>query len=257
MKFFAVITLILIGIASDTIAQIVNIEKERLRNQDSARLAGKFAATAQLIENKGLSIFADFNPHIQFKKNRHIILLIGQWEYLSALSNTVNHGGYAHLRYNYRLKPLLKWEVFSQLQYNRIWNMPWRYLAGTGPRLKCIDQEAMQVYLGPLYLFEWQRSQLDEINRYMHRLSAYISWNMHWKALLRFAGTVYYQPRLNQWMDYRISGQTELQLNLSKHFSLEQKTTWIFDETGFIGIPRKNYRLSLGFAYRFQQLEKK
>ncbi|QLH46978.1 MAG: hypothetical protein HWD58_15935 [Bacteroidota bacterium] len=57
--------------------------------------------------------------------------------------------------------------------------------------------------------------------------------------MLRFAGTVYYQPRLNQWMDYRISGQTELQLNLSKHFSLEQKTTWIFDETGFIGIPGK------------------
>ncbi|QLH46980.1 MAG: hypothetical protein HWD58_15945 [Bacteroidota bacterium] len=76
-------------------------------------MAGKFAATAQLIENKGLSIFADFNPHIQFKKNRHIILLIGQWEYLSALSNTVNHGGYAHLRYNYRLKPLLKWEVLA------------------------------------------------------------------------------------------------------------------------------------------------
>lgn len=251
MKFFIGFLFLSLVTAQFASAQIVNIEKERLRNQDSARFVGKIAATAQLIENKGLSIFTDVNPHIQWKKNRHLILLIGQWEYLSALSNTVNHGGYAHLRYNYRLKPLLKWEFFTQIQYNRVWNMPWRYLAGTGPRLKCIDREAMQVYLGPLYLFEWQRSQLDEIDRYMHRLSAYMSWNTHWKSLLRFAGTIYYQPRLNVWTDYRISGQTELQISMNKHLSLEQKTTWIFDETGFIGIPHRNYRMSLGFSYRF------
>lgn len=53
-------------------AQIVNIEKERIKAHDSAGIEGQMNMSVQLNENKGLVFFSEINPHLQYKRAKHL-----------------------------------------------------------------------------------------------------------------------------------------------------------------------------------------
>ncbi len=232
-------------------AQIVNIEKERIRNHDSVGMMGKVSMTFSIIQNKTRLINAEFNPHLQYKNKKHLLLLIGQGVYAALDKKTVTNGAYGHLRYNYVLRPQIKAECFTQLQYNRIWNMPLRFLLGAGPRFKLFDVKQNRIYAAPLYLYEMQVVASGKTTQINHRLSAYLSWNIAAGSTLFFAGTVYYQPLLRDFSNYRVSGQGELNIAISKHLSFENKLTCIFDQTRTVDIPAESFQYSAGFGFKF------
>lgn len=232
-------------------AQIVNIEKERIKNQESKKLVGKISATLQITQNKKLAVNADFNPHLQYKHKKHLILAMAQMEYLAVEKTSINSGGFLHLRYNYALTQNTKAELFSQVQYNKIWNMPMRFLLGAGPRFKLIDLKQNRLYFGPLYLFELQKVSASNQTQCNHRLSAYLSWNFDWAKGVLFVGTVYYQPLLRDLSNYRLSGLCELNIALSPHFTFDNRFGFIYDQTETIDIPVQTYRFSSGFGYKF------
>jgi hypothetical protein len=251
-KYFKYILCSLIGMMYFPLtAQIVNIEKERIKAHDSAGIEGQMNLSVQLNENKGLVFFSEINPHLQYKRAKHLLLFVGHWDYTYAAKKVLNHGAFAHLRYNYALFKRIKWELFQQIQYNKIWNMPFRYLSGTGPRFKLLDWPNTKLYAGPLYIFEWQRVGAYGSDLFTHRLSSYISWNAQYKDLYRFSGTFYYQPNWINWRDTRFSTLVELQFKLNRQFSFDHRFTWIHDATGVVDIPLYTYRYTLGLGYRF------
>ncbi len=232
-------------------AQIVNIEKERIKNQDSSRVLGKIGATVNITQNKKLAVNADFNPHVQYKRKKHLLLAIAQMEYASVDKAIINNGGFLHLRYNYALARNLKGELFSQVQYNKIWNMPLRFLLGGGPRFKLLDIKQNRLYFGPLYLFELQEVNAENHTQYNHRLSAYLSWNVDLAKGVLLAGTVYYQPLFVDFADYRLSGLCELNFTILPHFTFDNRFGFIFDQTQTTDVPSQMFRFTSGIGYRF------
>lgn len=232
-------------------AQIVNIEKERIKNQETKKLVGKISATLNITQNKKLAVNADLNPHLQYKYKKHLILAMAQMEYLAVEKTSINSGGFFHVRYNYALTQKIKAELFSQVQYNKIWNMPLRFLLGAGPRFKLMDIKLNRLYFGPLYLFELQKVSASNQTQYNHRLSAYLSWNVDLAKGVLCAGTVYYQPLLRDLSNYRISGLCELNIALSPHFTFDNRFGFIYDQTQTIDIPVQTYRFTSGFGYTF------
>lgn len=232
-------------------AQIVNIEKERIKNQDSIKIMGKLSGTFNIVQNKNVSVYADFNPHIQYKNRKHLLLAIAQLEYSAINNSTINSGGLIHLRYNYAILKNLKAEIFTQAQYNKIWNMPLRYLVGFGPRFKLWEQNQNRLYFGPLYMFELQKVQNNQYVQYNHRLSAYLSWNLISNKILFFSGTLYYQPLLAHFQNYRISGLCELNFVISPHFTIDNRLILSYDQTNTTDVPAKTYRFTSGLGYKF------
>lgn len=232
-------------------AQIVNIEKERIRNHDSIGIMGKVSATINIIQNKNLLVNADLNPHLQYKNRKHLVLAIAQAEYAALDSKTINNGGFFHLRYNYALFRSVKAECFSQIQYNKIWNMPFRFLIGAGPRFKLLDFQKSRLYFGPLYMYEVQQVKTGNYTQYNHRMSAYLSWNTELNSLLFFSGTVYYQPLLSNFQNYRLTGLCELNFAISRRFTFDNRFTMIFDQTRTVDIPPQTYRYTAGLGYKF------
>jgi hypothetical protein len=232
-------------------AQIVNIEKERIKKQDSIGMAGKISATLNITQNKTLLINADLNPHLQYKGKKHLILALAQSEYAALDSKTINSGGFVHLRHNYSLYKNIKSDVFTQLQYNKVWNMPLRFLLGGGPRIKVLDYRKNRLYFGPLYMYEIQEVQAENFVQHNHRMSAYLSWNIELNAILFFSGTVYYQPLLKNFENYRLTGMGELNIAVSRHFSFDNRFMIIFDQTGTTDVPARTYRYTAGLGYKF------
>jgi hypothetical protein len=232
-------------------AQIVNIEKERIRNQDSIALAGKLSTTFNLTQNKNLLINSDINPHLQYKNRKHILLGIAQWEYAALNKKNINNGGYVHLRYNYALFKNSKLEIFTQLQYNKVWNMPYRYLLGAGPRFKLLDAQKQKIYTGPLYMYEIQSVKADNYIQHNHRISTYVSWNTQLTSSLSFNGTVYYQPKIDQFSNYRLTGLCELNVVISKKLTFDNRFSYIYDQTLTTDVPASSYRYTAGLGYKF------
>lgn len=242
---------ILLFYKKTSICQIVNIEKERIRNHDSAIVVGKLSATLNISDNKKVLISSDINPHLQIKKNKHLFLTIAQWEFSTLDKSTINNGGYVHLRYNYAIASKIKLDVFTQFQYNKVWNMPLRYLLGAGPRIKLLDIQNNKLFFGPLYMFELQEEGSTHQTQYNHRLSSYVSWNINKSPFLFFAGTFYYQPLIANFNNYRMSTLVELNFTITKHFTFDNRFLWIFDNTKTIDIPTYSYRYTAGFGYKF------
>ncbi len=232
-------------------AQIVNIEKERIRNHDSTGMMGKVSATMNITQNKNLLVNADLNPHLQYKNRKHLLLAIAQAEYAALDNKTINNGGFFHLRYNYALFRSVKAECFSQIQYNKIWNMPFRFLLGAGPRFKLLDVKKNRLYFGPLYMFEVQQVKGGDYTQYNHRMSAYLSWNSELNTIVFFSGTVYYQPLLKGFENYRFTGLCELNIALSRHFTFDNRFSMIFDQTRTVDVPPQTYRYTAGLGYKF------
>lgn len=243
-----ILTVAFLGPAS---GQIVNIEKERIKKHDSSGIAGKISATLNITQNKTLLINADLNPHLQYKGKKHLILALAQTEYAALDAKTINSGGYVHLRHNYTVYKNIKSDVFTQLQYNKVWNMPFRFLLGGGPRIKVLDYLKNRLYFGPLYMYEVQEVKADNHIQHNHRMSAYLSWNMELNAIVFFSGTVYYQPLLKNFENYRLTGMGELNIAVSRHFTFDNRFGIIFDQTGTTDVPARTYRYTAGLGYKF------
>lgn len=232
-------------------AQIVNVEKERIANHDSIGIMGKVSATINITQNKNLLVCGDLNPHLQYKNKKHFVLAIAQMEYAALDKKTISSGGFFHLRYNYAVHTNIKAECFTQIQYNNVWNMPFRFLMGAGPRFKLLDIKKNRLYFGPLYMYEIQQVKADNYTQHNHRISAYISWNIEPNSVVFFSGTVYYQPLLKDFQNYRYTGLCEVNFCFSKHFTFENHFDIIFDQTHTPDVPPQTYQYTAGLGYTF------
>ena len=74
--------------------------------------------------------------------------------FLKTKDEDLNNAGFLHFRYNYKLKKnWVRWEAFTQVQFNKANGLRLRFLIGTGPRFKLIQKEKFKTYIGALYMY--------------------------------------------------------------------------------------------------------
>ena len=159
--------------------------------------------------------------------------------------------GFQHFRYNYHWKPCLTWEVFTQLQYNEKINLRLRGLLGTGPRFELLDRKKNKIYLGTLYVFEYNEEFLETTQKLFsreHRLSAYLSYTLNPNPILSFSGTTYFQPSVN---DYRISTQQNLTIKIIKNIALSTSLGLSYDSSPPGEVINLIYQLANGIRWTF------
>ena len=132
----------------------------------------------------------------------------------------------AHLRYNRDLKERLTWEVFGQVQKDSFILLSQRLLGGTGPRFALADGTDGPSFLGVAYMAEYERLDEESIAHAepvcgtAHRLSAYLNASVHLTDALALSGTTYFQPRFDQFADFRLLGEGSLDVSVAKSVTL-------------------------------------
>lgn len=232
-------------------AQILNAESLR-KVTDTSGFSGSAGLKFAMKRNTKDFLSISSSLHLQYKMDRNLLLFKNDVEFQKIEGDKFENSLISHLRYNYRFHERIAWEVFLQGQYNKISLINFRGLLGTGPRFKLSNLENYKFYLGTLVMYEYE--DIDDgvtpIQRDF-RGSSYVSFTLYPIENLSFSSTTYYQPKLSQFSDYRISTQAALLVKIYANFSFSIDYTFTYDTFPAIGIPNSQYNFTTGIAYSF------
>jgi hypothetical protein len=216
------------SLAEITSAQIVNIESQRIHS-DTTGWDGTLEGGLSMNQNNSLLVSATTGAHVQYKTKKDLWMALGSWRFTNGGTSRFVNDGMAHLRYNHKFTQWLRVEAFVQVQYNELLNLRLRTLVGMGPRFKFVDKKQIHMYAGCLYMFEYENQAITDTVEYNNRLSNYISWTIDPNPSFSFIATTYYQPKLTDWSDFRISGNYTLKFKAFKRLSFKIEFNFLYD----------------------------
>lgn len=245
------VVLIIICFSFSAKSQILNAESLR-KVTDTSGFSGAASLDFSIKRDVNQSLEVSSSFHLQYKMNRHLVLLKNDIEFQRIEGNKFENAGIAHLRYNYRFHPRIALEAFTQAQYNKVSKIEFRGLVGAGPRFKLTASEKFKVYLGTHLMYEYEELSdgVTPIQRDF-RSTSYLSFSFYPTKTMSLISTTYYQPKLKNFGDYRFSNQSSLLIDVFKNFAFKTSYTFIYDETPAVGIPNSQYNLQTGLAYTF------
>ncbi|MFZ0456423.1 MAG: DUF481 domain-containing protein [Ignavibacteriaceae bacterium] len=249
------ITLLLLFIFTQILYCQVNTEKYR-NIEDSLGLSGiiKLDVSIQTgntdIQELGSNIL------LEYRKPVTVILLILNGDYGWNNGKQFSNQALAHLRYVQTLNPGLKFETFTQINYDKSLLLLFRALGGAGLRFKLLQSNNFVLWFGSAYMLEYERYSAPRryINKKIilaNRWSNYLSFNLSIQKNVSVSSVIYYQPRFDLWKDTRILSENSLLVNLSRSFSLSVDFDFRYDRFTPEGIKKVDTKSKLGFIYNF------
>jgi hypothetical protein len=190
---------------------------------------------------------------IKSKNYKDIFLLLGSYDFSKTKLAQLSNSAFGHFRYNRRLNPFLKYEIYTQLQTNQLLNLRSRYILGNGVRIKFKNKSILKPYLGISAFYEYEESIEDVlVFRNDFRMSNYFVLSLKLpKGLGEITSTTYYQPLFDRFSDYRLTSQSNLVLNIAKRISLSTMFSYFFDQNPPLGINKEAVHFTSGLRITF------
>jgi hypothetical protein len=246
LRALAILILSLYSFIPDVFGQIVNIEQARIRT-DTIGWTGHTDLNFQTIKYEEVLYNVGLKGSAQWKNEKKLWLLLGDVSYAASTNEVFNNSGLLHLRFNRKLNSKVKWEAFSQLQYNQLLALNYRLLNGTGFRFSIVNKESTRLYTGTLLMQELENIRGLYKNTSDFRLSNYVSMNLN-KKQWAYSSTVYFQPRLDFWKDYRVSGQHTVSTSLGHHLRLKFELSHFYDSNPPLNVPKSTVMTNVGLG---------
>jgi len=241
--------LLLLLIPINIFAQILNIEQERLTADTG--WSGEAKVSLQIIKNTNTVTDGAGRIHIQYKTKQNLYLILGEYSLIKTSNTDLVNRGFEHLRYNYKINDWLIAEAFTQAQFNKLLKVKFRGLVGAGTRFKIIGSDNFNLFVASLYMYEYEElEESSEIHR-DHRLSNYLSVSFKLSKTLKLINTSYFQPKFNDFSDYRVSTQANLKFVISKRLSYYLTYDLLYDTKPPEGIVSTTYSLTNGLSFSF------
>ncbi len=142
--------------------------------------------------------------------------------------------GFGHARWTAMWHPRVGTEVFTQLQFDQFLRLSLRVLGGAGVRGEVLKTDPFSMIMGAGYMIEREDLDIDETNSHPaetlnHRLTSYLLLRLHLTEHFSLISTTYFQPRLDEFSDYRLLEEAGLEVSLVKHLSLVAAFTMAHD----------------------------
>jgi hypothetical protein len=233
------------------ISQIANVEVRRIA-ADSNGFAGH--TDLLFLANKSQFRLLTFgtDARVQYRKNQNRFLLLGNMNYTRAQFTDYLNDGFVHFRYTRQLKPALGFESFTQYQYNHLLLLNHRTLIGGGPRLKVLNKPKTRVFTGFMTMYEREVLKTQEPVEHNLRESVYVAWTLSTDSRTSFNGTMYYQPLLRDFSDFRVAGQYNLILFMGRRLYLKNTLNYMHDSRPPEGAVHTVYNYMAGLGYLFR-----
>lgn len=231
-------------------AQVVNIENARMQT-DTTGWKGEINGSFALVDNGVKLWLIGADAHVQYKTEKDLWLALGTYGLQKSPNQKFSDQGLGHIRYNRKMSKSLRWEVFSQLQYNAVSNIDYRFLAGTGPRFKIAGNSILRLYAATSVMYEHEKETGSGILHNDARNSTYLSFTLTPSASTEISATSYYQPLFNDFSDYRILTQARLKVKAGKNFAVTMRWYHLFDRRPAGSSPKEIYSFSTGLSYEF------
>lgn len=154
-----------------------------------------------------------------YKTDHNEIIFSTRYDYAEASGNPIAHNGNAHLRYAQTLSPQLKWEIFTQVEFNEFQNLGLRTLNGGGLRWQIYKGIENSFFLGTGFYYE-DEVVIDDEDQNNFRGNLYVSFRRMVSEIIEITMTGYYQPSHKTFLDYRV------RLNVGIEFKVLESLSW-------------------------------
>lgn len=234
-------------------AQIVNVESARMQSDTLGWMGG---VSSNFSFNKAAQdVFSlNINAHLQYKSQKNLWLILGNYGYLKGGNRRYIFNRFLHLRFNHKVTPWLRWEVFTQIQRDLVTAIKVRSLTGTGPRFKIISAQKFRFYAASLLMYEIETEDINPIIKHFDwRSSSYVSFTILPTDNLEIISTTYFQPRINMLKDFRLLNDVDVKVKTGKRFSILIQWSLIYDKFPAGTAPNTIYNLASGFSYQFEK----
>lgn len=154
-------------------------------------------------------------------KLQELVYFIGDISLGIRTKERFKNAGFAHVRWTHMWSGSLGSELFVQAQYNEFIRLQQRYLGGLGARWEFIEGRNFEVIVGSGYMLEFEQYDVPEDGPdgrrvLAHRWTNYLSLKGYLKdPKVTLVETVYAQPRLSDFGDYRILSEAELAITIT------------------------------------------
>ena len=163
---------------------------------------------------------------------------------------------FSHVRYIHALTDdeNLRYELFAQLESDEFRQISSRVLGGAGLRYKIFNsKEKGKGYVGLGGFRESIRYKNSLINPSENntRLNSYLAYAITFPNKSIFTCGLYYQPKIDEFSDYIISTQLELQLHIFQSLFLKLNASWDEDSKPPVGVEKSDFTQRVTFIFNF------
>ncbi len=154
-----------------------------------------------------------------YKTDHNEYIFLARYDYAEESGTPFTHNGNAHLRYAQILFPLVKWEVFTQAEFNEFQHLGLRTLNGGGLRWQIYKGVEDSFFLGTGFYYE-NEVVIDDEDQNNFRGNLYVSFRRMVSQIIEITMTGYYQPSHKTFLDYRV------RLDLGIEFKVSESISW-------------------------------
>lgn len=163
---------------------------------------------------------------------------------------------FEHLRYRLTVSPLITAEAFAQNEADEFRRLLVRALVGAGPRFNLIRRDNFKLALGVAYMFEYELLRDDglpdaDTDSQNHRMSSYVLVAANLNDKVTISETVYLQPRLDDFGDFRLLNEFGLTSKLTTKLSFRFSFVLARDSTPPASIEKLDTTLQTGISLAF------
>jgi uncharacterized protein DUF481 len=248
------IYLIILFLYSGLLAQ-VNTEKYRTAKDT---LGFKFQSEINGTVQKGNVDFQEVSVEVlsqyNLKENKYLMIISGDfgWEDGKSFSNAM----LLHGRNIRDLSAVLKLELFGQVDYDAEHLLQWRALAGAGTRIRLFGGKDNESWMGNSLFYEQEKYDLARSAKHAReanniRFNTYLAINKKLKDFFTWHGVAYYQPKIDNWDDFKLIAETGLLVAFEEKVSLSIGFNYRFDSRPADGIKKNDYKTEMGLLFSF------
>lgn len=241
--------LILLFTVSDEICGQVNTEKMRLEREKSG-ISGnvKFEYSVDMGNSELTEI--ELKPNLVSRFGRHQFFMLNDLSRVHSGGGNIISKAFSHLRYNFHFSTSVIGELFTQAEYNKSLNLEHRYLFGGGLRLIPFNRENVMAALGISAMNEEEKLESGGLTRLV-RASSYIYLEVVRGDNFALGNTVYIQPAFEDFDDYRVLDDAELEIWIFKSLAITNSLHYRYDSKPPADLKHYDLEIKNGLKFKF------
>lgn len=180
---------------------------------------------------------------------RTMYALLANYERGESEGNTISEHGFVFANRIRMMSPRFGWHLFAQHQFDDFILLDQRSLLGGGIRFVHRPATWATIQLGTGYMYEYEEisvpeGALDDPETHNHRMANFMVADVDLvEDRLKLINTLYFQPRFDQFDDYRILDEAEIQVMITESVSLGLSASFRYDSHPPTGIGSTDFGL--------------
>ena len=255
-----ILTLLFIFISFLSSGQVLNVDREN--GQDSTKRKFLASFTGAFSSDKQKNDFIEFanSTELDYElKNHYFFVLLNQTDIAFNGKSSIENNGFIQLRFRDNDTRRIAPDAFTQFQWNGIWGLESRAVAGINARVNCLEKRKSDLYfsIGGFYEMErwnaelssyaYKTEGLTSVSREMFRLNTITKFAFKIGKKIDFAGISYIQFPVNaNFFKPRWVFDSNLYFEFSKHLNFLLHYDFSYDS--YRPLPIDDFYYSLNFA---------